>query len=43
MILLRDFKGAMRLERSKGKSVNVSTRTRYDFISLTPVICKLWR
>jgi hypothetical protein len=43
IILLRYFKGAMRLDRSKDMSVHVSTCTSYDFNALTSVVWKLWR
>jgi len=43
MILLRDLKGTVRLDRSKYISVHVSTCTKYDFNTLTPVVWKLWR
>jgi len=43
MILLRDLKVVMRLDRNKDISVRVSTCTTYDFNPLTPVVCKLWR
>jgi len=43
MILLRDLKGAMRLDLSEDMSVHVSTCTSYDFSALTPVVWKLWR
>jgi len=43
MILLRDLKGVMRLDRSKDMSMHVSTCTSYDFSALTPVMCELWR
>jgi hypothetical protein len=42
MILLRDLKRAMRLDRSKDMSVRVTTCTSYDFNALTSVVCKLW-
>jgi hypothetical protein len=42
MILLRDLKGAMRLDHSKDMSVHVSTCTSYDFNALTSVVWKLW-
>jgi hypothetical protein len=38
MILLRDLKGAMRLDRSKDMSMRVSTCTNYYFNALTPVV-----
>jgi hypothetical protein len=41
MILLRDLKAAMRLDRSKGMPVHVSARTSYDFNALTPAVWKL--
>jgi len=40
MILLRDLKGVMRLDRSKDTSVRVSVGTSYDFNALTPVVWK---
>jgi len=43
MILLRDLKGAMRLDCSMVMYVRVSTCTSYDFNALTPVVWKLWR
>jgi hypothetical protein len=43
MILLRDFKAAMPLDRIKDMSVHVSTCISYDFNALTPVVWKLWR
>jgi len=42
MILLRHLKGAVRLDRSKDKSVHVSTCASRDFNALTPVLWKLW-
>jgi len=39
MILLRDLKGAMRLDRSKDMSVRVSTCNSYDFNALTSASC----
>jgi len=43
MILLRDLKRIVQLDRSKGMSVHVSPCTRYDFSALTQVMWKLWR
>jgi hypothetical protein len=43
MILLRDLKGAMRRDRSKYMTVQVSTCTSYDLNALTSVVWKLWR
>jgi hypothetical protein len=40
MILLRNFNGAMRLDRSKDMSVHVSAFASYDFNALTPVAWK---
>jgi len=42
IILLRDLKGALTLERSKYMSVHVSTCTSYNFNSLSPVMWRLW-
>jgi len=42
MILSRDLKGAVRLDRSKDMSVHVLTCNNYDFNALTPVAWKLW-
>jgi hypothetical protein len=41
-ILLRNVKGAMRLDHSKNMPVHVSTCTSYNFNALTPVVWKLW-
>jgi len=43
MILFRNFKAAMRLNRSKDMPVHVSTCASYDFNALTPVVRKVWR
>jgi len=43
MILQRDLKGTVRLDRSKDTSVSVSTCTTYDLNALTPVVYMLWR
>jgi hypothetical protein len=43
MILFRDLKGAMRLDRSKDMSKHLSTYAISDFNALTPVLWKLWR
>jgi hypothetical protein len=43
MILLRDLKGDMRLDRSKDMAMHASTCTSYDLNALTPFVCKLWR
>jgi hypothetical protein len=43
MVLLRDLKGAMRLDRSRDMSVYVSTCTGYDSSLWTPVVWELWR
>jgi hypothetical protein len=43
IILLRDLKGAMRLDRSKDMSVHVSTCTSYDSNTLTPVVVLIRR
>jgi len=42
MILLRELKGARRLDGSKNMSVHVSTCTSYNFNALSPVLLKLW-
>jgi hypothetical protein len=43
IILLRDLKGAVRLDRSKFMSLQVSTCTIHDFNALTSAVWKLWR
>jgi hypothetical protein len=40
LILLRDLKGAMRLHRSKGMSVHISTCLSHGFNALTPAVYK---
>jgi hypothetical protein len=42
-VLLSDFMGAMRLDRSKDMSMHVSTCTCYDLNALTFVVWKLRR
>jgi hypothetical protein len=42
MVLLRDLKGAMRLDRRKDTSVRVSACIVYDLDVLTPVVWKVW-
>jgi len=42
MILLRDLKGAMRLNRNKDLSMHVSTCTNFDFSALMHVLWNLW-
>jgi hypothetical protein len=42
IVLSRNFKGAMRLDRTKYMSVHVFASAGYDFNALTPIVWKLW-